>query len=83
MTVYVAQPNVLNTSIIEKLISSICFSVLQFVAATHINEFEENKWVISSGFSEIKRKTNAQGDYKYKKQEGVCYAVSVAEFAKT
>ena len=51
----VAQPNVLNTSIIEKLISSLIgFIVLQFVAATHINEFEGNNLLISSGFSEIK-----------------------------
>ena len=56
--------------------------VFQFVAATHINEFEGNNLLISSGFSEIKRQTNAQGDYKYKKQEGVYYTVSVAEITK-
>jgi hypothetical protein len=48
MTVYVAQPNVMTTSIIRKLISSlIYFAGIQFVEATHINEFEGNNLLIS------------------------------------
>jgi hypothetical protein len=56
--------------------------VFQFVGATHSNEFEGNNSLISSGLSEIWGKNNAQGDYKYRKQEGVYYTVSVAEMGK-
>jgi hypothetical protein len=45
--------------------------VFQFVAATHISEFEGNNLLISSGLSEILRKTNAQGVYRYQKKRWV------------
>jgi hypothetical protein len=56
--------------------------VFQCAGATQIIEFEGNNVLISCGTSEIQRKTNAHGDYKYKIQEGVYYTVSVADIAK-